>query len=100
MVAQVTAATAHGYLLIPGGPGFSDVYSGDVLCEASGTASGIANSNTCGTSAISIGAIFREGHTFVLTHGVTAINAVASVGFKLSYFQIPCGNSIGDTTPA
>ena len=52
-----------------------------------------------GTSAIASGAIFREGHTFVLTHGVSAINAVDSLGFKLSYFQIPCSSGIYDTSP-
>jgi len=90
-VAQAIATTNHGYLLIPGGPGASDVYSGGVLCDAIGL--------SCGGTAIGVsGAIFREGHTFVLTHGVSAINAAGSLGFKLSYFQIPCGSSIGYTT--
>ena len=66
-------------------------FSGGVLCDAIGL--------SCGGTAIGVsGAIFREGHTFVLTHGVSAINAAGSIGFKLSYFQIPCGSSIGYTT--
>ena len=59
--------------------------------------------DTCGASsaitAIGVsGAIFREGHTFVLTHGVTATNLANSLGFKLSYLQLPCGSSISDTS--
>ena len=51
-----------------------------------------------GTSAIASGAIFREGHTFVLTHGVTSTNTAGSYGFKLSYVQLPCGAPIDYTT--
>ena len=51
-----------------------------------------------GTSAIASGAIFREGHTFVLTHGVTGTNLAGSLGFKLSYIQLPCGTTLGYTT--
>ena len=48
-------------------------FSGGVLCEAIAL--------TCGGTAIGVsGAIFREGHTFVLTHGVTANNVAGSVG--------------------
>jgi len=90
-VAQAAISTNHGYLLIPGGPGASDVYSGGVFCDA------IALS--CGGTAIGVsGAIVREGHTFVLTHGVTSTNLAGSLGFKLSYIQLPCGSSIGYTT--
>merc|ERR1719464_1359101 len=78
-VAQAAISANHGYLLIPGGPGASDVSSG-------GTAIGVS------------GAIVREGHTFVLTHGVTSTNLAGSLGFKLSYIQLPCGSSIGYTT--
>merc|ERR1719491_21145 len=77
-VAQSAITVTHGYLLIPGGPGATDRFSGGVFCDA------IALS--CGGTAIGVsGAIVREGHTFVLTHGVTATNAAGSLGFKLSY---------------
>merc|ERR1711971_563156 len=90
-VAQAAISSNHGYLLIPGGPGASDVHSGGVFCDAIALA--------CGGTAIGVsGAIFREGHTFVLTHGVTSTNLAASYGFKLSYNQLPCGASIGYTT--
>merc|ERR1740129_2372488 len=73
-VAQAAISANHGYLLIPGGPGASDVYSGGVFCDA------IALS--CGGTAIGVsGAIVREGHTFVLTHGVTSTNLAGSLGF-------------------
>ena len=53
----------------------------------------------CGGTAIGVtGAIYREGHTFFLTHGVTSTNLASSVGFKLSYNQLPCGSSVGYTT--
>ena len=66
-------------------------FSGGVFCDA------IALS--CGGTAIGVsGAIVREGHTFVLTHGVTSTNLAGSLGFKLSYIQLPCGSSIGYTT--
>ena len=66
-------------------------FSGGVFCDA------IALS--CGGTAIGVsGAIVREGHTFVLTHGVTSTNLAGSLGFKLSYLQLPCGSSIGYTT--
>ena len=66
-------------------------FSGGVFCDAIALA--------CGGTAIGVsGAIFREGHTFVLTHGVTSTNLAGSLGFKLSYVQLPCGASIGYTT--
>ena len=66
-------------------------FSGGVLCDAIGV--------SCGGTAIGVsGAIVREGHTFVLTHGVTSTNLAGSLGFKLSYVQLPCGASIGYTT--
>ena len=66
-------------------------FSGGILCDAMALA--------CGGTAIGVsGAIFREGHTFVLTHGVTATNAAGSLGFKLSYIQLPCGTTLGYTT--
>merc|ERR1711956_113865 len=90
-VAQGATTAVHGYLLIPGGPGATDLHSGGILCDAMALA--------CGGTAIGVsGAIFREGHTFVLTHGVTATNAVGSLGFKLSYIQLPCGTTLGYTT--
>ena len=66
-------------------------FSGGVFCDAIGV--------SCGGTAIGVsGAIVREGHTFVLTHGVTSTNLAGSLGFKLSYLQLPCGSSIGYTT--
>ena len=66
-------------------------FSGGVFCDAMALA--------CGGTAIGVsGAIVREGHTFVLTHGVTSTNLAGSLGFKLSYLQLPCGSSIGYTT--
>ena len=40
------------------------------------------------------GAVYRTGHTFVLTHG-TITPAIAStvVGFKLNYIQLPCNSA-------
>merc|ERR1719350_2491899 len=82
-VAQAAISSNHGYLLIPGGPGASDVHSGGIFCDAMALA--------CGGTAIGVtGAIYREGHTFVLTHGVTADNVAGALGFKLSYAQLPC----------
>merc|ERR1711997_863432 len=89
----VAAGTANdGYLLIPGGPGAADVYSGGILCDAVGI--------LCGGTAIGVsGAIYREGHTFVLTHGVTADNVAGALGFKLAYAQLPCqGAGVSYTT--
>jgi len=78
--------TAHGYLLIAGGPGSTDMFSGGIFCDSAGV--------TCGGTAIGVsGVIYREGHTFVLNHGVTADNAAGSLGFKLSYIQLPCSAS-------
>jgi uncharacterized protein (UPF0303 family) len=66
-------------------------FSGGVLCDAAAL--------TCGGAAIGVsGAIVREGHTFVLTHGVTSTNVAGNLGFKLSYLQLPCGSSIGYST--
>ena len=50
----------------------------------------------CGhaTSTNTGGAIFRTGHTFVLTHG-TITPAIAStvLGFKLNFIQLPCNSA-------
>ena len=52
---------------------FRSFFSGGILCDAVGI--------LCGGTAIGVsGAIYREGHTFVLTHGVTANNVAGSVG--------------------
>ena len=52
---------------------FCSFFSGGILCDAVGI--------LCGGTAIGVsGAIYREGHTFVLTHGVTADNAAGSLG--------------------
>ena len=65
---------------------FCSFFSGGILCDAVGI--------LCGGTAIGVsGAIYREGHTFVLNHGVTADNAAGSLGFKLSYIQLPCSAS-------
>ena len=68
------------------------IFSGGIFCDAVGI--------LCGGTAIGVsGAIYREGHTYVLTHGVTADNAAGSLGFKLSYTQLPCsGASTSYTT--
>merc|ERR1712083_205870 len=68
-VAQAAITSNHGYLLIPGGPGASDVYSGGVFCDAIG-----------------------------LTCGGTSTNTAGSYGFKLAYVQLPCGAPIDYTT--
>ena len=53
---------------------FCSFFSGGILCDAAGILCG-------GTIATDFGgAIYREGHTFVLTHGVTANNVAGSVG--------------------
>ena len=68
-------------------------FSGGILCDAVGI--------LCGGTAIGVsGAIYREGHTYVLTHGVTADNAAGSLGFKLSYTQLPCSGAGGRYTTA
>ena len=67
-------------------------FSGGILCDAMKLTCGSTSATTIG------GAIYRTGHTFVLTHGVTATNLAGSLGFKLSYLQLPCGSSIGYTT--
>ena len=53
---------------------------------------------TCGSKyATTIGgAIYRTGHTFVLTHGVTSTVTSGSLGFKLSYKQLPCNAAYVD----
>ena len=52
---------------------FRSFFSGGILCDAVGI--------LCGGTAIGVsGAIYREGHTFVLTHGVTADNAAGALG--------------------
>ena len=61
-------------------------FSGGIFCDSAGV--------TCGGTAIGVsGVIYREGHTYVLNHGVTADNAAGSLGFKLSYIQLPCSAS-------
>ena len=61
-------------------------FSGGVFCDAVGI--------LCGGTAIDVsGAIYREGHTFVLTHGVAASNVAATLGFKLAYNQLPCSGA-------
>jgi hypothetical protein len=67
---------------------FRSFFSGGILCDAVGILCG-------GTIATDVGgAIYREGHTFVLTHGVTANNVAGSVGkdyvlllFSQSFFH-------------
>ena len=66
---------------------FRSFFSGGVLCDAVGIKCGSTIATNVG------GAIYREGHTFVLNHGVTADNAAGSLGFKLSYIQLPCSAS-------
>ena len=52
---------------------FCSFFSGGIFCDGVGI--------LCGGTAIGVsGAIYREGHTFVLTHGVTANNVAGSVG--------------------
>ena len=52
---------------------FCSFFSGGILCDAVGI--------LCGGTAIGVsGAIYREGHTFVLTHGVTADNVAGALG--------------------
>jgi len=82
--AQVATSTAQAYLLIPGGPGAADLHSGGILCDAMKLTCGSTSATTIG------GAIYRTGHTFVLTHGVTSTVTSGSIGFKLSYKQLPC----------
>merc|ERR1711971_829098 len=82
--AQIATSTAQAYLLIPGGPGAADLYSGGILCDAMKLTCGSTSATTIG------GAIYRTGHTFVLTHGVTSTVTSGSIGFKLSYKQLPC----------
>ena len=53
---------------------FRSFFSGGVLCDAVGILCGSTIATNVG------GAIYREGHTFVLTHGVTANNVAGSVG--------------------
>ena len=62
-------------------------FSGGILCDASALTCGNAIATDVG------GAIYREHHTFVLTHGVTANSAAGSLGFRLSYKQLPCSGS-------
>merc|ERR1719278_1566463 len=83
--AQVAASAAQAYLLIPGGPGATDLFSGGHLCDAQKLTCGSSTSATIGG-----GAVYRSGHTFVLTHGVTKTVTSGSLGFKLSYKQLPC----------
>ena len=53
---------------------FCSFFSGGILCDAAGILCG-------GTIATDFGgAIYREGHTFVLTHGVTADNVAGALG--------------------
>ena len=52
---------------------FCSFFSGGILCDAVGILCG-------GTIGTEMGAIYREGHTFVLTHGVTADNVAGSLG--------------------
>ena len=66
---------------------FRSFFSGGILCDAVGIKCG-------GTIAIDVGgAIYREGHTFVLTHGVAVESAAGSLGFKLAYNQLPCSGA-------
>ena len=52
---------------------FCSFFSGGIFCDGVGI--------LCGGTAIGVsGAIYREGHTFVLTHGVTADNAAGALG--------------------
>ena len=53
---------------------FRSFFSGGVLCDAVGILCGSTIATEVG------GAIYREGHTFVLTHGVTADNAAGALG--------------------
>ena len=53
---------------------FRSFFSGGILCDAVGIKCGSTIATTIG------GVIYREGHTFVLTHGVTANNVAGSVG--------------------
>ena len=65
---------------------FHSFFSGGVFCDAVGI--------LCGGTAIDVsGAVYREGHTFVLTHGVTDDNLAGSLGFKLAYNQLPCSGA-------
>ena len=63
-------------------------FSGGILCDVAEDDCGHATSTNTG------GAIFRTGHTFVLTHG-TITPAIAStvLGFKLNFFQLPCNSA-------
>jgi len=95
--AQVITSTAHAYLLIPGGPGATDLFSGGIFCDGLALTCGIT-ATTDGTQG---GAVYRSGgiNGFILTHGVTAINTAAGLGFKLSFNQLPCTNGASmDTT--
>merc|ERR1711971_448202 len=89
-VAQVMTSSAQAYLLIPGGPGATDLHSGGILCDAMALTCGSTSATTIG------GAIYRTGHTFVLTHGVTSTVTSGSLGFKLSYKQLPCNAAYVD----
>ena len=60
-------------------------FSGNHLCDAQKLTCGSSTSSTIGG-----GAVVRSGHTFVLTHGVTKTVTSGSLGFKLSYKQLPC----------
>jgi len=84
-VAQIGSVDA--YLLIPGGPGAVDVFSGGVLCDEATTSCSSITTTYTGS------AIYRTGHTFVLTHGVTSAVTAGNLGFKLSYVQLPCNSA-------
>jgi hypothetical protein len=87
-VSQVMADSDDSYLHIAGGPGPTDIFSGGILCDVAEDDCGHATTTNTG------GAVYRSGHTFVLTHG-TITPAIAStvLGFKLNFFQLPCNSA-------
>merc|ERR1711979_110967 len=56
----IDAATTDGFLIIPGGPGPNDIYSGGIFCEDTASLCGSAAAIDVG------GAVYRAGHNFVL----------------------------------
>ena len=81
---SIDQSTQHIILKIVGILTICHSFSGGILCDAMKLTCGSTSATTIG------GAIYRTGHTFVLTHGVTSTVTSGSLGFKLSYKQLPC----------
>lgn len=79
-------AAPEGHLLIPGGVGLVDTFSGGVFCDETTI---LCAANPAAAIAVG-GTVSRNAQTNKVYHVSAAVDQTGNVGFKMQYTQLPC----------